>query len=204
MTASNRLVLARKKASVSREIAWIYLIEAEHRLRWWPASEIDPTVGGAVSERMSESEDGEADAHTGDTVGVIDVCIEGHALGFRWGDSSGGHETEVLVTLRSSDVGTDITVTETGFGRFENAYERIAGAQQRWIELLTDFVDVLATAELPEAAEEAEPEVVETEGAKQEAPAAETAATVEKEDELEDGETQIDFDTLIRNSIEGR
>ena len=137
-------VIARKRARAQRETAWAYLADPELRRGWWPDSELDPTLGGAVSERWSEGEGSEAAMRNAQ--GVVDVCIPGHALGFRWRDAGDEHETEVLFTLRSEGTATDITVTETGFGRFPDALDRIADARQGWIDLLGDYVTALAQA----------------------------------------------------------
>lgn len=150
------LVIARMNTAVPREIAWQHLVDSELRGHWWPELELDPRLDGKVAERWS---DGDADAGGGpgatrDAVGTVDVLVEGHALGFRWRDRSDQFETEVLITLRSNDGGTGITVTETGFGRFADSHSRVADAQQGWIDLITDYVSVLSSAEYEPVAKE--------------------------------------------------
>lgn len=171
-------VIARKRARAQRETAWAYLADPELRRGWWPDSELDPTLGGAVSERWSEGEG--SDAAMRNAQGVVDVCIPGHALGFRWRDAGDEHETEVLFTLRSEGTATDITVTETGFGRFPDALDRIADARQGWIDLLGDYVTALAQAlpavPSPFEDEAAEPEAAEPGAAEPEAAEPEAAA----------------------------
>ncbi|MFC5337977.1 SRPBCC family protein [Leucobacter denitrificans] len=157
------LVLARKTASAPRDLVWAHVVDAELRQVWWPGSQVEASLGGSVSEQWS---DGAGDSEVvRDASGVIDVCISGHVLGFRWRDAADEFETEVLLTLRSGEstadgsadsaypsgaVGasesTDITVSETGFGRFADASERIADAQQGWIELLTALVTTVEAA----------------------------------------------------------
>lgn len=138
-------VIARMRARASRETAWTYFADPALRRTWWPDAELDVRFGGAVSERWSDG-DG-PDAANRDAVGTIDVLIAGHALGFRWRDGADEHETAVLITLRSHDTETDIMVTETGFGRFTDAFERTADAQQSWIELLTELTAALRGVE---------------------------------------------------------
>ncbi|WP_052492541.1 SRPBCC family protein [Leucobacter komagatae] len=138
-------VIARMRAKAARETAWRYFAEVEKLHLWWPDAELAAEFGGAVSERWTDG-DG-PDAASRNAVGVIDVFIEGHALGFRWRDGNDAHETAVLITLRSQGDETDVMVTETGFGLFADAPERSADAQQSWIELLTSLRDVLAEAE---------------------------------------------------------
>lgn len=133
------------RAKAARETAWRYFAEVEKLHLWWPDAELAAEFGGAVSERWTDG-DG-PDAASRNAVGVIDVFIEGHALGFRWRDGNDAHETAVLITLRSQGEETDVMVTETGFGLFADAPERSADAQQSWIELLTSLRDVLAQAE---------------------------------------------------------
>ncbi len=145
-------VIARKRARASRETAWSYIADPELRQTWWPDAEFEVVLGGAIAERWSDGED--SDSPSRNAVGVVDVLIAGHAFGFRWRDGADEHETAVLLTLRSQGAETDLMVTETGFGRFPDAFERTADAQQSWIELLSDLAAVLATVE-PEVAEAA-------------------------------------------------
>lgn len=200
-------VIARMRARASRETAWTYFADPALRRTWWPDAELDVRFGGAVSERWSDG-DG-PDAANRDAVGTIDVLIAGHALGFRWRDGADEHETAVLITLRSHDTETDIMVTETGFGRFADAFERTADAQQSWIELLTELTAALrgvegagaepggsgesgevALAEPVDAApEEAEPEEAEPE-----------EAEPEEGEEAEAGEAEPE-ETLLEETV---
>ncbi len=152
------LVLASKTADASCDLVWSHIVDADLRQGWWSGSQIEAKLGGSVREHWSE---GSGDSKVvRDATGVIDVCISGHVLGFRWRDAVDAHDTEVLLTLRSGDSGsassTDITVTETGFGRFADASERIADAQQGWIDLLTALVAAVNAAELEARATQAE------------------------------------------------
>lgn len=155
------LVIARMNTPVPRHIAWAHLVDPELRRSWWTELQLDATLGGAVSERWNASEgEGEgagagtnasADVSSRDAAGKVDVMVDGHALGFRWRDRSDAYETEVLITLRSNDAGTGITVTETGFGRFLDGRNRAADAQQGWIDLLTEYVDTLSRVQFDPA-----------------------------------------------------
>lgn len=147
-------VIARLRAGASREAVWTYFADPELLRTWWPDAALDVVFGGAVSERWRDGDGPEA--ATRDAVGTVDVLIAGHALGFRWRDGSDAHETAVLITFRSHDTDagaeTDVMVTETGFGRFPDAFERTADAQQSWIDLLTGLRDVLPERAPVEAA----------------------------------------------------
>lgn len=186
-------VIARMRANAPRETVWEYFANAEMRRGWWPDIELECALGSEVSERWSDG-DG-PDAARRDAKGAVDVLIAGHALGFRWRDAADAHDTEVLITLRSHDTETGVTITETGFGRFPDAFERSADAQQGWIELLTELVAVLAqiepapapaspaavpaAAESEQAAPSADEELLETEVPAAEAPDGEALGTPE-------------------------
>lgn len=153
-------VIARKRARTSRETVWTYFADPALLGAWWPDASLTAVLGGAVSEQWVDG-DGEA-AASRNAVGVIDVLIAGHALGFRWRDGNDEHETAVLMTLRSHGAETEVMVTETGFGRFADAFERTADAQQSWIDLLEALAAVLPE-ELPEESPEALPAEIQAE-----------------------------------------
>lgn len=152
------IVIARMNTPVPRHIAWKHLVDPRLRGDWWAELQLDAKLGGSVTERhpghadVAESDEGaksdenaESDeTYASEAVGKVDVMVEGHALGFRWRDLTDAYDTEVLITLRSNESGTGITVTETGFGRFMNGSERVATSQQGWIALLTSFVGALS------------------------------------------------------------
>lgn len=130
-------VIVRKRVEATRVAAWAFIVEARQRHRWWPDSHIDPRTDGAVSERWSFGEGDNIESRNAS--GKIDVFVPGHALGFRWRDGDDEFDTAVLFTLHSQGEAADITITETGFGRFADAGERAADAEQGWIELLDEL-----------------------------------------------------------------
>lgn len=182
-------VVARSKARVARADVWEYFVDAERRKTWWPELQLEPRVGGAVSERWAEtSGDGEISR---DASGEVDVLVDGHAIGFRWSEADDENSTAVLVTLRSSGPDTGITVTETGFDALSAPAESAAASQEGWQVLLGDLVAAIqaaiASGELVENGVTAAQEPVE-EVAENEEPAetvAEEAADAEGAEELE-------------------
>ena len=226
-------VIARLRAGASREAVWTYFADPELLRTWWPDAALDVVFGGAVSERWRDGDGPEA--ATRDAVGTVDVLIAGHALGFRWRDGSDAHETAVLITFRSHDTDagaeTDVMVTETGFGRFPDAFERTADAQQSWIDLLTGLRDVLperapveaagvalpgdaplesdgdvGEAEDPEAFEAEEPEVLEID-AEPEPDAVSDPEPADAGSESADADpepAEPDFDSLLRGDSQPR
>lgn len=128
---------AQKRVSASREAVWAAFEVSEVRHEWWPETEIEFVIGGSVAESWREGEGSEAAER--DASGTVDVLIRGHALGFRWQDAADPHPTDVLITLRSYDGETAVVVSETGFGRFADAADRTAEAQQGWAMLLDDL-----------------------------------------------------------------
>jgi uncharacterized protein YndB with AHSA1/START domain len=123
---------------------WAYLVEPENRKVWWPELQLDPRLGGAVSERWSETNDGSS--VTRDASGEIDVWVDGHALGFRWSEAGDSHSTAVLVTLRAIGAETRVTVTETGFDALSTPAESAAASQEGWQVLLGDLVKAVEAA----------------------------------------------------------
>lgn len=146
---------AQQRILASRETVWAALEEPYLRHAWWPETQIDFVIGGAVSESWREGEGDdvvERNAH-----GAIDVLMRGHALGFRWQDVADEYATEVLITLRSYDGETGVVVSETGFGRFPDAAARVTEAQQGWSVLLDELAKVVANP--PEAPQPSAPAV---------------------------------------------
>ncbi|WP_125098717.1 SRPBCC family protein [Leucobacter chromiireducens] len=137
-------VVARSRVRAARTAAWAYLSEPERRAEWWPELQLEPHVGGAISERWSE-DTGETSVSR-DASGTVDVWVEGHAVGFRWREAGDERETAVLVTLRTQGEDTGITVTETGFDALPEAAARAAASQDGWQVLLRDLTTALETA----------------------------------------------------------
>ena len=138
-------VVARSRVGVERAAAWTYLVEQDRRAEWWPELQLDARVGGTVAERWSEGEGD--DAVSRDAAGVVDVWVEGHAIGFTWREAGDDRDTAVLVTLRTQGLDTGITVTETGFDALPAAAERAAASQEGWQVLLRDLVTALEQAQ---------------------------------------------------------
>ncbi len=168
-------VVARSRLRAERTAAWSYLSEADRRAEWWPELELEPRVGGAISERWSE-ESGETSVSR-DASGAVDVWVEGHAIGFRWREAGDERDTAVLMTLRTQGMDTGITVTETGFDALPDAAARAAASQDGWQVLLRDLTAALEAAvadgriaaplAIPEPAEEepaAEPQAAQEAG----------------------------------------
>lgn len=181
-------VVARNRVRAPRAAVWATVIDPELRKSWWPELELEPRVGGAVTERWTETS-GET-AVSRDASGDVDVWVEGHAIGFRWSEAGDAHSTAVLVTLRSQGPETGITVTETGFDVLPSPAERAAASQDGWQVLLADLVAsveaAIASGSLAGATETVP--VGET------ADAVDVEADAEVEDELEsDAEVEAEF-----------
>ena len=191
-------VVARSRLRAERTAAWSYLSEADRRAEWWPELELEPRVGGAISERWSE-ESGETSVSR-DASGAVDVWVEGHAIGFRWREAGDERDTAVLMTLRTQGMDTGITVTETGFDALPDAAARAAASQDGWQVLLRDLTAALeaAVAEgriaaplaIPEPAEE-EP-AAEPQAAQEAGDAAAAAGDVELAGEGAADESSVD------------
>ena len=201
-------VVARSRLRAERTAAWSYLSEADRRAEWWPELELEPRVGGAISERWSE-ESGETSVSR-DASGAVDVWVEGHAIGFRWREAGDERDTAVLMTLRTQGMDTGITVTETGFDALPDAAARAAASQDGWQVLLRDLTAALEAAvadgriaaplAIPEPAEEepaAEPQAAQEAGdaaaaAGEAEPAGEGAADESSVDETGTGESDAE------------
>lgn len=131
-------VVARCKVGAARADVWSYLVDPDRRAEWWPELRLEPGVGGAVSERWTETTEDDASVSR-DASGEVDVWVEGHAVGFTWRDAGDERSTAVLVTLRSQGPRTGVTVTETGFDALPSASERAAASQEGWRVLLGDL-----------------------------------------------------------------
>ena len=94
-------------------------------------------IGGTVAERWSEGDGDERVSR--DASGEVDVVVREHALGFRWKEADDERSTAVLITLRTMDDGTAVTVTETGFDSLSDAAHRAAASQDGWNVLLRDL-----------------------------------------------------------------
>ncbi len=191
-------VVARNRVRAPRAAVWATVIDPELRKSWWPELELEPRVGGAVTERWTETS-GET-AVSRDASGDVDVWVEGHAIGFRWSEAGDAHSTAVLVTLRSQGPETGITVTETGFDVLPSPAERAAASQDGWQVLLADLVAsveaAIASGSLAGATETVP--VGET------ADAVDVEADVEVEDELEsDAEVEAEFVAEAEAEAEG-
>ncbi|UOQ61680.1 SRPBCC domain-containing protein [Leucobacter rhizosphaerae] len=192
--------MARNRVRAPRAAVWATVIDPELRKSWWPELELEPRVGGAVTERWTETS-GET-AVSRDASGDVDVWVEGHAIGFRWSEAGDAHSTAVLVTLRSQGPETGITVTETGFDVLPSPAERAAASQDGWQVLLADLV----------ASVEAAIASGSLAGATETVPAGETADAVdvdveddvEVEDELEsDAEVEAELVAEAEAEAEG-
>ena len=191
-------VVARSRLRAERTAAWSYLSEADRRAEWWPELELEPRVGGAISERWSE-ESGETSVSR-DASGAVDVWVEGHAIGFRWREAGDERDTAVLMTLRTQGMDTGITVTETGFDALPDAAARAAASQDGWQVLLRDLTAALEAAvadgriaaplAIPEPAEE-EP-AAEPHAAQEAGDAAAAAGDVELAGEGAADESSVD------------
>ncbi|WP_336660562.1 SRPBCC family protein [Leucobacter sp. USHLN153] len=200
-------VVARSRVGVARAAAWAFLIDSDRRSEWWPELQLDPRVGGSVSERWSEGE-GEA-AVSRDASGTIDVWVEGHAIGFTWREAGDERDTAVLVTLRTQGRDTGITVTETGFDALPAAAERAAASQEGWQVLLRDLTTALEAAR--DAGEFGEtPDDADAQGAASadasDGVAAETAAVelveVEIEGEVDSDDAEESMDDTVAIELE--
>lgn len=138
-------VVARSKVGVARSDVWTFLADRGRRAEWWPELRLDGTVGGTVAERWSEGE-GES-AVSRDASGVIDVWVDGHAIGFTWREAGDDRDTAVLLTLRTQGPETGITVTETGFDALPGAADRAAASQEGWAVLLRDLTAAITAAD---------------------------------------------------------
>lgn len=133
-------VVVKTQVNATRTTVWAYLVRADLRADWWPELRLDPRFGGVVGERWSEGE-GE-DLVGRDATGDVDVLVEGHALGFRWKDAGDSRQTAVLITLRTADEQTAVTVSEMGFDALSDAADRAASSQEGWRLLLSDLAEV--------------------------------------------------------------
>ncbi|MGO1538794.1 MAG: SRPBCC family protein [Leucobacter sp.] len=133
-------VVVKTQVNATRITVWAHLVRADLRADWWPELSLDPRFGGVVTECWSEGEGD--DLVSRDATGEIDVLIEGHALGFRWKDAGDSRQTAVLVTLRSADQQTAVTVSEMGFDALSDAADRAASSQEGWRLLLSDLAAV--------------------------------------------------------------
>lgn len=129
-------VVARSRTKASRAVVWAHLTDANLRAQWWEGLQVEPGLGGAVRS-LGESLE---------LVGVIDVWVAGHALGFTWQAEGEERGTAVLITLRSQGHHTGVTVTETGFDALRDGAARAEAAGREWAR----FVEGLTDASLAE------------------------------------------------------
>lgn len=141
-------VVARTRTSVSRDVVWSFIADADKRAGWWPDLVLRAELGADVTECWSE---GEGDEKVGrDAFGEVDVCSAGHAIGFRWRERGDETETAVLITLRAYEDVTSVTVTETGFDKLPEGASRAAASLDGWNTLLQYLIEALpGSAEAP-------------------------------------------------------
>lgn len=94
-------------------LVWRALVDPGVRFRWWGYLDLDPVVGGRVTE-VWEGPDG-----TMHTNGVITAMEEERMLRMDWADEGWDSTADVLFELRPFDGagGTVVRLRETGLGR---------------------------------------------------------------------------------------
>lgn len=81
------------------------------RAQWWPDLRFDAVVGAPLVETWVEAGQ-QRQAH-----GVVTRCDEAELLAFRWREDGWSAPLEVRFRLEAHDLGTSVTLTETGFRR---------------------------------------------------------------------------------------
>ena len=132
-------VVVRRTVNAPQETVWAMLSDATARSAWWPETDIELELGGAVIDARGQH-------------GTVDVLVEGLTLGFRWADEGAANARTVVVMLRPEDEDFDqtrVTVIESGFATLADATSRVQAETSHWEQTLEALS---LNAEDPEAA----------------------------------------------------
>ncbi|BCJ62519.1 SRPBCC family protein [Micromonospora endophytica] len=105
---------------------WQALVAADVRAGWWSYLDLDPVVGGKVTETW-EGPDG-----SNQTTGVITDLVDGRLLAMDWADDGWPESTHVEFVLRPTQVGTVVELRETGLDRLPGGAEIAAEHRAGW------------------------------------------------------------------------
>ncbi|MDA3146395.1 SRPBCC domain-containing protein [Leucobacter sp. UCMA 4100] len=174
-------VVVRRTVNAPQETVWAMLSDATARSAWWPETDIELELGGAVIDARGQH-------------GTVDVLVEGLTLGFRWADEGAENARTVVVMLRPEDEDFDqtrVTVIESGFATLADATSRVQAETSHWEQTLEALS---LNAEDPEAAAVAVTALGDLDDDADEADAAEDVAeelSADAEFELEDAEAEL-------------
>lgn len=177
-------VVVRRTVNAPQETVWAMLSDATARSAWWPETDIELELGGAVIDARGQH-------------GTVDVLVEGLTLGFRWADEGAENARTVVVMLRPEDEDFDqtrVTVIESGFATLADATSRVQAETSHWEQTLEALS---LNAEDPEAAAVAATALGDLDDDADEADAAEDVAeelSADAEVELEDAEAELPED----------
>ncbi|MGO1873756.1 MAG: SRPBCC domain-containing protein [Canibacter sp.] len=172
-------VIARVRVALERAKVWELISTESGREHWLPGFTIGEGLGSDVAFH--------SDAH--DLNGTIDVWVTGHVIGWKWARTDEGKDTAPLITLRSQDQNTTVTITETGFDGLDSGADHARQAQENWSARLETLAEYAGTAETDADAEPDPLPAVVSEVEKDPLPDAETADDSEP---LDDSESRVD------------
>ncbi|MDP8936291.1 MAG: SRPBCC domain-containing protein [Actinomycetota bacterium] len=104
-------------ASAAR--VWQALVDADQRRSWWSYIELEPVVGGRFCERWTAS--GQEVVTSGSVLELVPY----RSLRMTWSDETWLDDTEVEISLAPSDLGTRVTVRQSGWDRLPDG-QRLA------------------------------------------------------------------------------
>jgi uncharacterized protein YndB with AHSA1/START domain len=114
--------------AASSNVVWRALVDADQRQRWWSYLDLDPVVGGHVTERWMGS-----DGREMVTTGSVLEAIDGRFLRLTWSDADWPAQTEVEISVTPAPGGSFVRVRHSGFERLPHsqrlAREHAAGWQ---------------------------------------------------------------------------
>ena len=89
---------------------WEALVDPEQRREWWSYLELDPVVGGQLTERWV-GRNGEEVL----TTGVVTEVVPARLLRMTWADEGWPAQTEVEIALLQSDGATTVRIRHAGW-----------------------------------------------------------------------------------------
>jgi uncharacterized protein YndB with AHSA1/START domain len=114
-------------AAAPPEAVWRALVDPGIRGRWWPGTELDPTVGGRFTERWA-GPGGEPKL----TAGTVLNAAPARSLRLSWADTDWPAETTVSLDLVPVAAGTEVRLRHAGFGRLADAARVAADHRAGW------------------------------------------------------------------------
>lgn len=134
LSESEGKLVFRRTFSQTPDIVWQYLVEDEKRRLWLCGGDVEPKEGGRIEFKFDPEDFGDKrpetvseTAYTADFEGQVKAYDPPHKLSFTWPSASGFENTLITFELRSSEGGTNMTLTHENIGRRSDMIGSAAG-----------------------------------------------------------------------------